>query len=373
MAPRRRKNKDDDWLPERVYRGKSSYEWRPPGSYKVIHPLKRDEDGNIIETPKIQVSVLEAYEKAVNLGKRSKDVGFWLTKFMASDKFARLAKSTQSDYMRYIEVRVDPSNPRSQATHNGIRVVFGGMNPLSVEPTHIRRYLDYWNTAKLIELDSGKILKTDGKPSTANKHLACLQTFFKWLRQYIKGLEVNPADGIIKFEEKARQVYISDEDYIRFHEASLDSTTPWLAPYLSIAYLAGLRRAEVWDLNHSDITTENGIQYLRVIRKKGSKGEMVEIEGLLKASIDLAISLYPVGVPEPMIRRPIVRNTRGERITASALQNAMTSIRKKTGIHDIVMHDMKKKAGSDGKDLGHRTKRMAELYNLKLTKTKATK
>ena len=61
---------------------------------------------------------------------------------------------TQEDYRRYIEVIVDINNPKSKATHNGIRYTFGQMMPRDVKPTHIRRYMDYWNSPRTVTLSS---------------------------------------------------------------------------------------------------------------------------------------------------------------------------------------------------------------------------
>jgi integrase len=357
---RKRKNQADAWLPERVYRGRSAYEWRPlGGKCTVLLPLHRSVSGEIEEPPAIKKKVLEAHESAVLAAAAPQDVGYWLTRFMSSDKFQRLSGLTQADYIRYIEVKVDKSNPKSKATRNGIRHVFGSMRPQAVTPMHIRKYMDYWGS--------------DSKETTANRHLTCLQTFFKWLRQYVAGLDVNPAEGIIRFPEKSRKVYITDAQYLQILEAALISTTPWFFAFVEIAYLCGLRLHEVCGLNIDDITSEAGAKFLTVRRGKGSKGELIEISDRLQAAIDSAIAHHPTGRPEPLKNRPLVRNTRGDRVSRSAVQNALENVKSATGITDIRVHDLKKKAGSDGKDLGHKTARMKELYNLSLEKGKATR
>lgn len=339
----------------------------------MLRKLSRDERGNITEPPEVKRAVLEAYEQASLAASAPKNVSYWLSKFMASDKFQRLSRLTQTDYVRYIEVVVDPKNPKSKATHNGIRFVFGNMRPEAVKPTHVRRYMDYWASAQSVRQDNGETLASEGKPVTANRHLSCLQSFFKWLRQYVPGIENNPADGIHKFPEESRKVYITDAQYLTLLQAALDSTTPWMFAFLEVAYLCGLRLSEACALNLDDLITDNGHRYLRITRKKGSKGELTQITERLQNSIDFAASLYPQGRVEPISNRPLIRNTRGDRVTRSAVNNAIQNLREITGIKDVVIHDMKKKAGTDGKDLGHRTKRMAELYNLKLKKTEATR
>ncbi len=345
-----------------VYRDRSAYYWRPPGGQsKRLMGFTRLPDGTPDENPRIQVALLEAWEKAQEEAAPANRrlIDYWLTKFMASDKFLRLSKNTQADYTRYIEVKIDPDNPKSKATRNGIRHVFGSMKPTGATPRHVRRYMDYW--------------AEDGKETTANRHLTCLQTFFKWLRQYVPKIIENPAEGIIRFPEKKRQVYITDGQYMSILDAALNSTTPWFFAFIELAYLCGLRLSEVCILNLDDIKYIDGKTYLEVRRKKGSRGELTEISERLQAAIDAAIALHPKGRIEPLTHRPLVRNTQGDRVSRSAVNNALMNVRSATGIKNIRVHDFKKKAGSEGKDLGHKTARMRELYNLLPEKSKATR
>jgi len=56
-----RKNKADKWMPKYVYRGKSSYEYRPDKS-TCIKLMKRPKDG--IETEQVKAKVWAEYKKA---------------------------------------------------------------------------------------------------------------------------------------------------------------------------------------------------------------------------------------------------------------------------------------------------------------------
>jgi len=349
--PRRRIHKEDAWLPTRVYRGKSAYEWRPKGM-KVIAlcRLLRDDNKQIIEPPSQKRKVLEAYENAVTIQSQPKNIDYWLTKFLASSRFAKLGKYTRSDYARYVEILEKKEDNKSR---NGVRHVFGSMSPSGVKPHHIRRYVDYWGTS--------------GKEVTANRHLSFLQTFFGYLRQHNTGVINNPAHGITKFTESPRAVYIEDADYQKLLAGAFQSNTPYVAAAMEIAYLCGLRRHEVLQLNIEDIT-EDG---LFVRRGKRSKNERTEISPRLQRAIDFAISLHR-GI-EPIKNRPLIRNTIGLRVTGTALNNAWRKIRLKLGYSNFWIHDLKKKAGTDGKDLGHMTKQMKAMYDLKPAIKKATK
>ena len=348
----RQRIKKDDWLPPRVYRGKSSYEWRPKDAkYVAICPLQRDAEGNIVEPPEVKRRVIEQWETKKQLQKQQKNVDYWLTKFFVDQRYLKLGKDTQKDYRRYSEVKERPDDPTS---HYGVRHVFGDMMPHKVEPYHIRRYMDSW--------------ATKGKEVTANRQLSFLQTFFGWLRQQNAGVRLNPAHGVTKFREAPRQVYIDDEQYSLMLEAAVQSKTPYVAAVMEVAYLCGLRKHEVLRLNIEDITPEG----ILIRRGKGSKGELTEISPRLQKALDIARSINHDG-PEPLKNRPLFRSLKKSRVSRSALDKAWRKIRLEAGIQDFTIHDLKKKAGSDGKDLGHKTKAMEELYKLLPEVKKATR
>lgn len=350
--PRKRINKEDNWLPSRVYRGRSSYEWRPKGGRCIpLCPLTK-ENGKIIEPPEVKRQVLDAYDQAEKEQSQPKNVDYWLTRFLASPRFAQLGHFSQRDYTRYIEILAKPDDKKSR---NGIRFVFGKMQPTTVKTHHIRKYMDYWATS--------------GKEVTANRHLSCLQAFFGWLREQNANIELNPATGIKKFKEESRAVYIEDDAYDKLLKAAFVSSRPYLAPAMEIAYLCGLRRHEVIKLDMEDITDKG----LFIRRGKGSKNEITEISERLQKAIDYAISLHNPSKPEPLKNRPLVRNNSGGRLTGSALYQAWRMVREQAGLPDFWVHDLKKKAGTDDKDLGHMTPAMKAMYNLKPAVKKATR
>lgn len=349
---RPRKNKTDNWLPSRVYRGKSAYEWRPSGMKCVaLLPLSRV-DGVIHEPPEVKRQVLEAYEKASAVVKQVRDINYWLPRFFLSNRYLRLGALTQADYRRYCDVVAKPGKPE---TRNGVAHVFGKMLPADVHPYHIRKYMDYWEKA--------------GKKTTANRHLSFLQIFFGWVREQNAGVKMNPARGVTKFREKPRHYLVTDDEYDKLIAAALKSSTPFVAPFIEITYLCGLRRHEALALNLEDITAEG----LVIRRGKGSKGEITTISPRLQAAIDLAISLHKPEAAVPIKDRPLLRNTRGLRITPSAINQAFTSVRESCGLGHIWLHDFKKKAGTDGKDLGHKTQAMRDLYDLSVAIKAPTK
>lgn len=350
--PRKRINTADNWMPDRVYREGSSYVYRPKGAKsQSLCLLMRDDAGNVIEPPEKKKEVLDAYAKAI-AGPVTKNIDYWLTQFLISPRYTKLGNWTQRDYRRYIEIQAKPDEPGSR---DGIRYVFGQMQPTKVKTRHIRDYMDYWATA--------------GKESTANKHLACLQTFFGWLRQKVDDVD-NPAHGVTKFKEKARKVYIDDEAYFKVLDTAAKSATPIIAAVMEIAYLCGLRKHEVLRLNIEDVDFDN--RRILIVRGKGSNGEYTEFSERLEQAINVAMALNRPQV-EPLKNRPLLRSNKKTRLSRSALDKAWRKIRADAGVPDFWIHDLKKKAGSEGKDLGHKTQAMKDLYDLLPKVKQATK
>ena len=360
----------DRWMPERVYRDKTGYVYRPLKAKAATLLKFKKVNGKIVEDASVKAALYKAYEEYLEERNQPKNNSYWFDLYLASPEFARLK---DKQYERYINIVVDPDNLNSRATHNGLRHVFGDMYPQEVRPTHVRKYLDYWNSPRKVVKSNGKVIETEGKPIIANRHRSCLITYFKWVTQYVEGMQGNPAEQTMKFPENIRQVYTSHVDYDALLQAALQSRQKWVYPFWQIAYLCGLRVHEVWNLNMSDIVYEDGKKYLRCVRGKGSRGEMVEISEDLQAAIDFAIALHKPRDAKDLSQIPLVQNTRGQRITQSAINKARYNMMKATGIKDFWNHDLKKKAGTDGKDLKHKTKAMAERYRLKLEKGKATR
>lgn len=191
-------------------------------------------------------------------------------------------------------------------------------------------------------------------------HLSFLQILFGWLREYNAEVMSSPAKGVNKFHEKRRQHLVTDDEYDALIAAAV-SSTPSVIQFIEVTYLCGLRRYEALRLNIKDIATEG----LIIRRGKGSSDEITQISEQLLMALEFAISLHKPDAPEPIKSRPLLHNTRGHRIATSAINQAFSEVRASCGLDHVWIHDLKKKAGSDGKDLGHKTQSMRDLYNLK--------
>lgn len=326
-----RKRKHPDWLPMRVYRGRSSYEFRPKSGGTIkLGRLKRDELGCFIEDDAVKQRVLRAHAQALAEGVTEKTVHWLINSYFNSKQFKQLSSSTQSLYRLLSDKYVQP--------------VFGGMKPKSVTPLHIRSFMD-----KL-----GESLEP-----TANRCHTFLSTLFSWGYER-NHIDRNPAKGIKKFHEKPRDRYIEDWEYELVYKIAQESAYPWIAPMMEFAYLCRMRANEIRALTKDHIKSEG----VFVERSKGSKNEITEWSSRLKLAFSDAESLIQLkscSLLFPSASGGVIPKTSFDsawrRVRKSAMDHGLT--------HSFNFHDIKAKGITDheNKSGGHRSYKMELIYD----------
>ncbi|EBS7632287.1 tyrosine-type recombinase/integrase [Salmonella enterica] len=241
MAGSRRK-KEDSWMPPRVYRGRSAFEFKPKGGGTI----------RLCDSSATQAQVWTAYEALLNDRKDDNSLAGLVEAFFRSPDFSDLAVDTRNDYRKY-SVKV--------------LSVFGKMLPDAIKPEHIRKYLD----------KRGLRSKTQ-----ANREKAFLSRVYRWAfeRGMVKG---NPTKGVRQFKEVARERYITDEEY-----AALYSVSPVVVQVaMELAYLCCTRQKDVLEMKKSQFVSDG-------IMIKQSKTHVPQIKAWsdrLDAAIQLAKTL----------------------------------------------------------------------------------
>lgn len=353
--PRKRTDSKDKWLPSRVYRGKSSYEYRPKegGCIKLL-ALKRDDSGNVIETDQTKVELFAAFTKAQEANKVREDLDWLIAKYMGSLQFSKLSSGQQqNDHLRL--KRISP--------------VFGKMMPANITPGHIRKYMDKLGATKEV---------------SANRDHGFLSRLFNWAieRNYMK---TNPCEKVKKFVEKSRDRYPEDWEYDLMYEVALASSYPWLAPMMEISYLCRMRDSEVRGIMEDIHILDEGIF---VERSKGSANEITAWSPRLKKAVDDARRLANPNAPTRIKNQPLFKGRSGGPITESNRKTAWTRVRKIAMTEGLVIdgvqvvlkepfnfHDIKAKGVTDHEDKasGHRSKKMHAIYDRKPSIIKATR
>lgn len=341
----KRTNASHNWLPPRVYPGKSRYEFRPE-SGETIKLGFVPKGGIENETPEGKAKVWQDYAAALTQPARSQDINQLINDYHKSPQFCRLSINTQTDYDNYSK---------------RIRRVFGHMLPIDIKPPHIRGFMD--------------ALAKQGKIVTANRHHSYLSILFSWSIE--RGwCEINPAKQVRKFQETPRDRYTEDWEFDLVQSIARKGSYPYIAPMMDIAYLCRTRSIEVRALTEDDID-EIGI-YIR--RTKKSMAEITTWSDRLRSAVEEARALFP---DAPLhANRPLFHSKNGEPIPKESFKTAWRRVMDealKNGLkQSFTFQDLKAKGVSDHetKASGHRptsSKKMLEVYNRKPNKIPSTR
>ena len=324
-----RKDKADAWMPPRVYKGKSAFEWHPKGGGCVRLCS--------LETSRAQVWL--AYELALEKrnAKPRVTVGDLAAKYFASAGFCRRRPRTQADYQDCWRV---------------LEKVFADHDALKIQPKHVRQYMDRRGASSEVR---------------ANREKAVLQNIFSWA--FERGIvTLNPVIGVKSFPESAREKYIEDSEYEQF----LALSSPLIQTFMELAYLTGARGQDVRKIMLSDLQ-DQGI-YIR--QQKTGKKQIKAWTPRLRAVVDTALARRElVQKSRSVISMYLIVSGTGQPYTESGLKSmwaknkARIETEHKVKI-DWTFHDIKAKAISDFDGdkqtfSGHKSRAQMESYNRK--------
>lgn len=229
-----------------------------------------------------------------------------------------------------------------------------------LKPRTVKLYEDLWRLHVPIRFQSLKLdavtrrtveqlHRRIGKKHevTANRTLQLLSAMFGWAvsRDLLPGL-ANPARGVKHYRERGRERFLSGAERSRLNDAlhAAETTPRGRAGYVSPGAVAclkllaatGARLSEIVDLTWQEVDLER-----RILRLRDSKtGEKtvplspaaVEILRRLRAGAVVGVAL-------------VVVSERGTKLTN--MQRAWQSIRRRAGLDDLRIHDLRHSAASD--------------------------
>ncbi|MGM0514918.1 MAG: tyrosine-type recombinase/integrase [Pseudomonadota bacterium] len=297
----KRKNHADNWMPPRVYRGRSVYEFRHNNGRTIkLCPLDA-----------AQSTVWLEYEKYIEQQKNEETFKTLSNRFLTSAEFTDLAFETQKDYQKYA---------------NKLMPVFGDVAPDNIKPEHVRRYMD----------KRGLKSKTQ-----ANREKTFMSRVFGWgyERGYVKG---NPCKGVRQYKEKARERYITDAEYAAVFAVADDT----VRAVMELAYLCCARQSDVIALTRDQLL-EPGIFICQ--GKTGAK-QIKAWSDRLRAAVELADA---VPIANGIASVYVIHQQNGNRYTRdgfnSKWRNAKLAAKAANPSLDIdfTFHDLKAKGISD--------------------------
>lgn len=343
--PRPRKRKTEG-LPPYVYLSKGRYFHRPPGGPETKLAPATATKADVWRAYVVRVPQSHATEGRHTLKSLAGE-------YLRSERFKGLAPNTQKDALRAI------NNVIAFPTLDGRQ--FGEFLVHDITVGTMRKFMD----------KRGETSKHRG-----NLELAYTSAMFSWAFEREK-VALNPCKGIKRFSLKARDRYISDDEYRERFDLAGEMGRCDLQVMMELAYLCRLRENEVLKMLDSPafISPSSGVL---AKRGKGSKTQWIEWSERLAAAIAAARAIRR-RIPTTML---LVSPHSGQPLTLSAFASAWQVVRIEAGERgqaiDWHFHDLKAKGVSDfegdkHRASGHKTMRMTMVYDRKMDSVASTR
>jgi len=321
----RRRNKDDAWMPARVYRGRSAFEYHPAsgGAIKLIKLTAK------------KWEVLKAHEDLMSELNQKDNLAAMIKEFFLSSDFLDLSQTTQNDYTKYSKKVIG---------------VFGKVPPSKLEPKHVRAYMD----------KRGLKSKTQ-----ANREKAFLSRAYRWAFERGK-VDKNPCTGVRAYKEIPRKRYIEDFEYSAVYER----VPQHVQVAMELSYLCAARKGDVLNMTWDQIS-EQGI-YIK--QGKTNVEQIKEWSSRLREAVARAKLLCRDNV----YSRWVIAQSNGRQYTDRGFDQGWIDGRAQARTDtkmalDFTFHDIKAKSISDFEGTtqqkqefsGHKTERQVSSYDRK--------
>ena len=322
---RRRKSESDNWMPSRVYKGRSAYEFHT-------------RDGRCIKLAPLTASKIQVIrrhdEEVKKLNVRAGSFEQLAMDYIASPAHQRLAPKTQRDYANYARSLIP---------------VFGKMARGRITPIHIRKYMD---------------MRGAGSKTGANREHAFMSTVFSWGIERKPDITENPCKKVKKFAEKPRTRYITDDEYA----AVIAHANPLVHAAMEISYCCAARQQDVLEIRPQDLL-EEGI-YIK--QNKTGEEQIKRWTPRLRRAVNLALAQQ-----KDIKSANWVFVTRGGCIPKGTFYNWFINAKKRAGTanpgmkFDFTFHDIKGKSITDYEGnkqdfSGHKSPAMVATYDRKI-------
>lgn len=198
---------------------------------------------------------------------------------------------------------------------------------------------------------------------TANRAVSMVKAAFNWAKKAELWEGSNPASSVKKNQETSRERYLQPAELARFFQALEEAEQP-SRDFFLMALLTGARRANVLAMRWRDLDLDEGLW--RISAAEGKTGAMVvpltdEAVKLLEARRTLDAGsewVFPADSKTGHYQEP---------------KRAWATLRKRAGVEDLWIHDLRRTMGSwlvrtgastaiNAKALGHRSLQAAAVY-----------
>ncbi len=172
----------------------------------------------------------------------------------------------------------------------------------------------------------------------ANRVLALLSAMFKFASRFgmVSEAFLNPCAGVEQFREKARDRWVTHEEMPRLWAAIEEEPNPYIRAALQLFILCGLRKNELLSLEWANVSLER-----KEIHLDDTKAGRSFVLPLSDYAVEILHSL-PREAGNPYVFVSGVNP--GNHLVD--IKRSWNRIRRKTGLHNVRLHDLRRTCGS---------------------------
>ncbi len=268
--------------------------------------------------------------------------------FKAAGRTARGETDFNGLFAQYIEGNT--MRPRSRIEYEGLhrRYITNTIGKLKLADVTHKRVMD---------MHKGLA----ATPTAANRAVALVKSVFNWSKEHELWDGDNPAERVKKNKEVSRQRYLQPTELARFFDALAETEQP-ARDFFMLALLTGARRSNVLAMRWADIDLRECVW--RISADDAKAGEEMNIP-LTPEAMAVLIErqnatpwVFPADSASGHYQEP---------------KRAWATLRKRSGLVDLRIHDLRRTMGSwlvrtgantaiNAKALGHKSMQAAAVY-----------
>lgn len=176
----------------------------------------------------------------------------------------------------------------------------------------------------------------------ANRCVELVRRIFNWSAESKDGKinywpTLNPAKSVVLFEEKSREVFLQPEQLVKFHECLENEPHQDLKDFLILAMATGSRKSDIFSMRWQDWHRERNVWTVPFPKNEESydvnlmPSATAVLERRRAEAEDSAVYVFPGPRPPKPLRE---------------LRKPWEEFRKRAGIQDIHIHDLRRTVGS---------------------------
>lgn len=196
-----------------------------------------------------------------------------------------------------------------------------------------------------------------GKLRTAQRYRAIMVKFFRWA--IVQGYRTdNPIDAVRLKSPKARDRYISDDEFLAIRAKLLGNDDHKAASgdmmqiYVDLLYLTGQRGTDIRTLRWSQIDEHAGVIHFKPSKTAGSSGTKVDVP-VTKAIAEVLARAKQHMRTKARVSPYVIHNLEGSSYSAHGVGTAWERARNRAGIENATLKDLRAKHATDAKKAGY--------------------